>query len=283
MAYPTIMRERAIEALNKGYSKKEVNEMLGLDKNVLKEWEKLQEETGSLEKRPLNRKPIKIDREQLSEYCKENPFATHVEAALHFSCSETGIRHAKKALGITRKKKTTRYSERDEQEREDFSEIIENLDEDVDIYYADESGFDEYYSRSHGYSHHSERVFGDVPGTHFERTSVISAQLNNDLVAPFAFKGYMNGDLFEGWLESIFVPSLRDPAKSILIIDNAAHHRKNAIAVIAEEYNFRVIYLPKYSPDLNPIEKKWANVKNWLRQHMHKFVTFWDAFIPAFR
>jgi len=100
MAYPTIMRERALKALRSGKSRDEVNEMYGLGTHTLRDWEKLEKETGSLEKRPLDRKPG-IDLEALREYCKEFPFATHIEAGLHFGCSERVIRYAKDKLGIT--------------------------------------------------------------------------------------------------------------------------------------------------------------------------------------
>ena len=98
----------------------------------------------------------------------------------------------------------------------------------------------------------------------------------------FAFTGSMNGDLFEGWLEHVFVPALANPAKSVFIIDNASHHRKDAVYNIAEEYGFRVIFLPPYSPGLNPIEKVWANVKRRLRLHKHACDSFWDALSHAF-
>ena len=99
------MRERALEALRKGHTKKEVNEMFGLGINTLKSWEKLEEETGSSENRPLDRKPRKAELKELREYCKENPFATHIEAGVHFGCSERVIRYAKKISGITQKKR----------------------------------------------------------------------------------------------------------------------------------------------------------------------------------
>jgi len=51
---------------------------------------------------------------------------------------------------------------------------------------------------------------------------------------------------------------------------------------IADEYGFRVIFLPKYSPDLNKIEKTWANIKNWLRLHLHSSDSFWYGLIRAF-
>ena len=105
MAYPLIMRQRAIEALKNGYTKTEVNEIFGLSNNTLSSWEKLEMETGSLEKRPLNRSSVLVDLEELKKYCKENPFATHIEAGEHFGCSERVIRYNKKKLGITRKKR----------------------------------------------------------------------------------------------------------------------------------------------------------------------------------
>ena len=105
MSYPEKLRERALEALGKGYTKKEVNEMFGLSNNVLKKWEDLEKETGSLKNRPLDRKPRKIDLEELGKYCGEHPFATNIEAGVYFGCSERVVRYAKKKLGITRKKR----------------------------------------------------------------------------------------------------------------------------------------------------------------------------------
>jgi len=105
MSYSVEIREKALNALRKGHSKKEVNEMFELGMNTLKSWEKLETETGSLKNRPLNREPTKIKHDELLNYCKENPFATHVEAASYFKCTETAIRKAKKKLNITRKKR----------------------------------------------------------------------------------------------------------------------------------------------------------------------------------
>ena len=118
---------------------------------------------------------------------------------------------------VSHEKKTTRYTERDEKQRVEFVETLSNLPDDAEILYADESGFEEYYSRTYGYVPRGKRVYGDVPGTHFGRTSVVGAiNAKNEFTAGFAFKGYMNGDLFVSWLEQIFVPSLVNPEKSVL-------------------------------------------------------------------
>jgi transposase len=156
------------------------------------------------------------------------------------------------------------------------------LPEDSELYYIDESGFDEYYSREYGYAPRGELVIGTVSGRHFARTSIVAAKHGSEVVAPFAFGGSMDGDLFEGWLEQILIPALANPAKSVLIIDNASWHKKDAVFDIADEYGLKVVFLPPYSPDLNPIEKHWANVKRRLRLHMYKFNTFWDALCHAF-
>ena len=103
-------------------------------------------------------------------------------------------------LWVLQEKKTPCYIERDEQERQEFIETIESLPEDAEVFYADESGFEEYYSRTYGYAPKGERVYGEVHGTRFERTSVIGAiDKDNEFTAGFAFKGYMNSDLFLGW------------------------------------------------------------------------------------
>jgi len=157
------------------------------------------------------------------------------------------------------------------------------LPDDTELHYGDESGFDEYYSREYGYAPRGEPVAGIVSGRHFARTSVVAAKSSDDVIAPFAFSGSMNGGLFLGWLEQVYVPTLKNPSKTVLLLDNAPHHPKEEIFDIAEDYGFKVIFLPPYSPDLNkPIENFWANVKRRLRLHMHMFSTFWDALAHAF-
>jgi transposase len=104
MAYPEKLRERALQAVRKGHTKAEVAKMFGLGVNTLKAWENLEAETGSLKNRQLNRTAYKIDREALPQWYRENPYSTNAETAIAFHCSISGIRSAKKVLGITRKK-----------------------------------------------------------------------------------------------------------------------------------------------------------------------------------
>ena len=137
-----------------------------------------------------------------------------------------------------------RYIERNEEKRCAFIEEIEKLPEDSEIFYIDETGFEEFYTREYGYAPRGKKIIGEVKGKKFTRTNVVSAKHNDKLIAPFAFSGGMDSSLFEGWLEEIFVKHLVKPQSSVIILDNASFHRKDAIYDIADEYGFRVIFLP---------------------------------------
>jgi transposase len=82
----------------------------------------------------------------------------------------------------------------------------------------------------------------------------------------------MDAGLFEGWLEQVLMP----------VLDNASVHNKFRLYELANDYGFRLIFLPPYSPDFNPIEKFRANVKNRMRLFMHNYSSFWHALTHAF-
>lgn len=80
-----------------------------------------------------------------------------------------------------------------------------------------------------------------------------------DLIVPMIFTGSLNAEGFEGWLSRYLLPSLTRP--SVLIMDNAPIHRKNAIRQLVEETVHQIVFLPKYSPDLNDIEHDFSALK----------------------
>lgn len=101
------------------------------------------------------------------------------------------------------------------------------------------------------------------------------------LVAPFEFAGYLNAALFYGWFEQVLCPVL--VPGSIIIMDNASFHKSDDIKELAKTHGCELIFLPPYSPDLNPIEKVWANFKRNLRKCIKKFELFVDAVTHAIR
>ena len=80
-----------------------------------------------------------------------------------------------------------------------------------------------------------------------------------DFIAPMIFTGSLDADGFEDWLNLYLIPSLT--RRSILIMDNAPIHRKSRIRELAEAAGHEVLFLPKYSPDLNDIEPDFGGIK----------------------
>jgi putative transposase len=91
------------------------------------------------------------------------------------------------------------------------------------------------------------------------------AALRRDRVeAPCVFDGPINGERFRLYVETMLVPTLR--AGDIVIMDNLGSHRSKAVRQAIRGAGARLILLPKYSPDLNPIEQVFAKLKHWLRK-----------------
>lgn len=82
--------------------------------------------------------------------------------------------------------------------------------------------------------------------------------------APCVFDGPINGERFRLYVEKMLVPTLR--AGDIIIMDNLGSHRSKAVRQAIRNVGARLFFLPKYSPDLNPIEQLFAKLKHWLRQ-----------------
>jgi transposase len=95
------------------------------------------------------------------------------------------------------------------------------------------------------------------------------------------FNGSCNSLLFESWVEHFLIKELR-PGQ-IVIMDNAAFHRSEKTKNLIESVGCKLIFLPPYSPDLNPIEKFWANMKRWLEYNIAHFNQFYDAISYFFK
>jgi len=104
MAYETKFRERVMKFMAKGHTIAEASEVFEVGTTTIKEWKKLQKETGSLEKRVLKRKSKKIDPKKLTVYMNEHPDAFLREIAEVFGCSITAVFKALRKLKFTLKK-----------------------------------------------------------------------------------------------------------------------------------------------------------------------------------
>lgn len=103
-----------------------------------------------------------------------------------------------------------------------------------------------------------------VSGRKFKRTSIVAAKLGDKILAPFQYDGNMDSKMFEFWFEKYLLPTL--PENTTIVMDNASFHRKSKLDFLAQKFNKKLIFLPPYSPELNPIENVWACLKRFIRK-----------------
>ena len=118
--------------------------------------------------------------------------------------------------------------------------------------------------RLHGYASKGSRCFGTHDWGAKGRTNVIGALLLGTLLTVSMFQANVNTEIFTEWVEKDLIPKL--PLQSIVIMDNASFHKGHLMKKAIEDAGHTLLYLPPYSPDLNPIEKKWAQAKTIRRR-----------------
>lgn len=129
----------------------------------------------------------------------------------------------------------------------------------------------------YGWAGKGERSYAEQSGFRKERLSIVAGYVygTKEFIAPFEFAGHTDTALFNGWFENILCPALR-PGQ-VVILDNASFHKSPDLIDMVENIGCHLLFLPPYSPDLNPIEKVWANFKRNLRKIIKKCGTFKDA------
>lgn len=113
--------------------------------------------------------------------------------------------------------------------------------------------------RMHGYAFIGQRCYAMQDWHAKGRTNAIGALLGKTLLTVGLFCMNINADIFTAWVKQDLLPKL--PPKSVIVMDNAAFHKRQDTQKAIKVAGYRLLFLPPYSPDLNPIEQKWAHAK----------------------
>ena len=132
------------------------------------------------------------------------------------------------------------------------------------IVYLDESGFAQSMPRTHGYSPKGARCYGLHDWNAKGRINAIGAIIKNTFLTLTLVTGSVNADVFHAWVEQDLLPKV--PSGTVLVMDNASFHKRSDTIKLIEKTGCIIEWLPPYSPDLNPIEHKWAEVKSIRRK-----------------
>jgi transposase len=115
-----------------------------------------------------------------------------------------------------------------------------------------------------GWAPCGERLKAKVPHGRWKTMTFLAALRLDRVEAPWLIDGPINGERFRLYVEKVLLPTLHPG--DIVVIDNLGSHRGKAIRRLIRAVGAKLFFLPKYSPDLNPIEQLFAKLKHWLRK-----------------
>jgi transposase len=153
--------------------------------------------------------------------------------------------------------------------------VIPALDPDR-LVFIDETWAKTNMTRTHGYAPKGERLIDAAPHGHWHTTTVVGALRSDGMIAPLVIDGAINGELFRAYVEQVLVPELR--RGDVVVLDNLGSHTTAGVREAIERVGCRLLFLPPYSPDFNPIENAFSKLKRLLRTAAERTVDgLWSA------
>jgi transposase len=131
------------------------------------------------------------------------------------------------------------------------------------LIFLDESGVTTSMTRLYARSLGGKRIQEAAPGGHWKILTVLGAMSLRGMIATMTIEEATDADIFLAYVEQVLCPALKPG--DVVVMDNLSSHKVNGVRELIEKAGAEVLYLPPYSPDLNPIEKAWAKLKQLLR------------------
>ena len=170
------------------------------------------------------------------------------------------------ALGRAFEKKSLHAAERDteanQKRRAEFLEKIHSTPLDK-LIFLDESGVTTSMTRLYARCLGGRRIHEATPGSHWKIMTILGAMSTRGMVATMTIEEATDTDIFLAYLDHVLCPQLR--RGDVVVMDNLSSHKIKGVRERIEAAGAELLYLPPYSPDLNPIEKAWSKLKLLLR------------------
>ena len=163
-------------------------------------------------------------------------------------------------------KKSLHAIERDTEENLDRREVhLQTIGSIAaeDLINVDESGVSTQMTRLYGRAPKGRRIRDRVPSGHWKILTILGAMDHTGMLAAMTVESATDGDVFLAFLDQVLCPKLRPG--HVVVMDNLSAHKVDGVRERIEACGASVLYLPPYSPDLNPIEKAWSKLKARLR------------------
>ena len=132
------------------------------------------------------------------------------------------------------------------------------------LVFIDETWAKTNMTRSHGRAPRGQRLVGKVPHGRWTTMTFIAALRWDRIDAPFVIDGPINGEWFKAWVEQVLIPTLTPG--DVVVLDNLGSHKGKAVRRALRKAGAHLLFLPPYSPDLNPIEQVFAKLKTLLKK-----------------
>jgi transposase len=233
-AYSEDLRRKVVEARERGLNKSEVARLFGVSLSSVKRFSRRARERLPLKPGKAPGKRPKID--------------------------EPGRR----LLELESKKRSLGASERDEWLRATWRTLVARELHPRRLVFVDEMGTNTSLIPLYAWARRGQRTRCKVPRNRGQNTTLLASMTSEGMGPCLAVVGSTTGAVFESYVEQVLSPTLR-PGR-VVVMDNLAAHKGDRVRELIEERGCKLLYLPPYSPDLNPIEEAFNKVKGLLRR-----------------